>query len=147
MKISTKSRYGVRLLVDLARHYDQGPVHIGEIARRQDISIKYLERIIIPLKEAGLIDSVRGPKGGHMLSKSPDEIKIGEVVEILEEGISITDCIKSPQKCDRAKDCRTRDIWKMATDAMYEKLNSIRLSGLLGDENNINSNKQKKGNA
>ncbi len=131
MKISTKSRYGVRLMVDLAQHYDQGPICISSISERQEISLKYLERIIIPLKNAGLIESVRGPRGGHMLSRPPSEIPIGEVVEILEEGIFIAHCLKDPQKCDRYGNCRTRDIWKMATKAMYEKLNTIKLSELL----------------
>jgi Rrf2 family iron-sulfur cluster assembly transcriptional regulator len=131
MKLSTRTRYGTRLMVDLAQHYDQGRVQIGNIARRQDISIKYLEQIIIPLKKANLIKSVRGPKGGHMLTKSPDNIRIGEVVEILENGKNISHCVKDPQKCDRYSECKVRDIWEMASDAMYEKLNSLRLSELI----------------
>ena len=68
MKLSTRSRYGTRILVDLARHKDQGPVQIGEISKRQDISVKYLEQLIRPLKQANLVTSVRGPKGGHLLA-------------------------------------------------------------------------------
>lgn len=131
MKISTRSRYGSRLMIDLAQHYGQGPVHISDVAKRQNISIKYLEQIIIPLKKAGLIKSVRGPKGGHMLAKSPDDIRIVDVVEILERGINITPCVKEPQKCERHRECKMRDIWEMATEAIYEKLNSLRLSELI----------------
>ena len=75
----TKSRYGLRLLMDMARHYDHGPVQLGEIAKRQDISVKYLEQIIIPLKKAHYITSLRGRKGGHVLNKPPGEISVGNL--------------------------------------------------------------------
>ena len=72
MKLSTRSRYGVRILVDLARNSNQGPVQMGEISKRQDISVKYLEQLIRPLKQANMVNSVRGPKGGHLLTKKPE---------------------------------------------------------------------------
>ena len=84
MKLSTRSRYGARILVDLARHNDQGPVQIGEISKRQDISVKYLEQLIRPLKQASMVNSVRGPKGGHMLAKKPEEITLGQIVRLFE---------------------------------------------------------------
>jgi Rrf2 family protein len=118
-------------MVDLAQHYNEGPVQLGKIATRQDISIKYLEQLIVPLKKANLIKSVRGPKGGHMLSKSPSNIKIGEIVAVLENGINLTQCLEKPGRCDRAQDCKTRDIWEMATKAMYDKLNSVKLSEII----------------
>ena len=77
MKLSTRSRYGARILVDLARHNDQGPVQIGEISKRQDISVKYLEQLIRPLKQASMVTSVRGPKGGHLLAKEPEDNLVG----------------------------------------------------------------------
>ncbi len=117
-------------MVDLAEHYDNGPVQIGNIAERQGVSVKYLEQLIIPLKKAGFVQSIRGPKGGHMLAKSPDEITIGEIVKTLEGGINLAGCIENPDLCDRSEDCPTRDIWGMATDAMYDKLN-VKLSEII----------------
>lgn len=124
MKLSTRSRYGTRMMLDLAQHYDDGPVQIGEIAKRQDISVKYLEQLIIPLKKANYITSVRGPKGGHVLAKPPEEITVGEVVKVLEGGIDLTDCIENPDICDRSETCLTRCIWESATRAMFQELNS-----------------------
>ncbi len=127
MKLSTRSRYGTRMMLDLAQHYKEGPVQIGQIAKRQDISVKYLEQLIIPLKKANLITSIRGPKGGHMLAKSPKEITIGQIVEILEGGIDLTVCIADTNVCDRSSECLIRDTWEEATKAMYKKLNSVSL--------------------
>ena len=130
MRLSTRSRYGTRLMLDLAQHYGDGPVQIGEIGRRQDISVKYLEQLIIPLKKANYIRSVRGPKGGHELAKRPEEISVGEIVKLLESGISLSDCIENPDICDRYETCLTRGIWETATKAMYEELDSITLSDM-----------------
>lgn len=128
MKLSTRSRYGTRMMLDLAQHYKEGPVQIGEIAKRQEVSVKYLEQLIIPLKKANLIKSIRGPKGGHMLAKSPKEITVGQIVKVLEGGIDLSNCIEDADVCERSSDCLTRGIWEEATKAMYDKLNSIPLS-------------------
>jgi len=128
MKLSTRSRYGTRMMLDLAQHYDEGPIQMGDIARRQDISVKYLEQLIIPLKKVDFIKSVRGPKGGHMLARPPEEITIGEIVKVLEGGIDLSDCIGNPDECNRSSSCLTRGIWEEATKAIYDRLNSITLS-------------------
>ena len=119
------------MMLDLALHYREGPVRIGDIARRQDISVKYLEQIIIPLKEAKLIKSVRGPKGGHMLAKPPSKINVGTIVKVLEGGIDMTECVGNPKVCERSGDCAARSVWKAATKAMDDKLRSITLSDML----------------
>jgi Rrf2 family protein len=119
------------MMVDLAQHYDKGPVQIGDIAKRQDISVKYLEQLIIPLKKADYIRSVRGPKGGHMLTRPPEEITVGEIVKILEGGIDLSGCIENPDACERTERCLTRGVWEEATKAMYEKLNSTTLSKMI----------------
>ena len=131
MKLSTRSRYGTRMMQELAQHYDKGPIQIGDIAKRQDISVKYLEQLIIPLKKADLIISFRGPKGGHMLTKSPEEITVGEIVNLLEGGIDLAGCIENPEECNRSDSCLTRGVWKEATEAMFDKLNSITLSKMI----------------
>ena len=131
MKLSTRGRYGTRMMLDLAQHQGEGPVQIGDIAKRQDISVKYLEQLIIPLKKASYINSIRGPRGGHMLAISPEKITVGEIVKILEGGIDLTDCIGNPEICPRAEHCVTRDIWAETTDAIYNKLNSITLAKMI----------------
>jgi len=119
------------MMLDLAQHQGEGPVQIGDIAKRQDISVKYLEQLIIPLKKASYINSIRGPRGGHMLAISPEKITVGEIVKILEGGIDLTDCIGNPEICPRAEHCVTRDIWAETTDAIYNKLNSITLAKMI----------------
>ena len=128
MKLSTRSRYGTRMMLDLAKHYNEGPVQIGDIASRQDVSVKYLEQLIIPLKKANLVKSVRGSKGGHMLAKPPYRISIGQIVKVLEGGIQLSNCLESIDVCNRSSSCLTRNIWREATKAMCDKLNSINLS-------------------
>ena len=131
MKLSTRSRYGTRMMLDMAEHYDEGPIQIGDMARRQDISVKYLEQLIIPLKKAKYVKSVRGRKGGHMLAKLPEEITVGEIVNVLEGGISLCDCIENPQTCNKSTKCITRGLWGEATQAMYDKLTSVTLSDMI----------------
>jgi len=133
MKLSTRSRYGTRMMLDLAQHYDEGPVQIRNVSKRENISVKYLEQLIIPLKKANFIKSVRGPKGGHMLAKPPEAITVGEIVRVLEGGINLSSCIENPEVCDRTSDCLTRGLWEEATKAMYEKLNSATLSKMIND--------------
>lgn len=115
-------------MVDLAQHFEDGPIHLSGIAKRQNISLKYLEQLIIPLKKANLVQSVRGPKGGHRLAKPPEDITVGEVVHVLENGIDLSVCTMNPGSCERSETCKTRCLWEMATKAMYEKLNSVTLS-------------------
>ncbi|MBC8417371.1 MAG: Rrf2 family transcriptional regulator [Proteobacteria bacterium] len=134
MKLSTRSRYGTRMMLDLAQHYDEGPVQIGDISKREDISVKYLEQLIIPLKKACLIESVRGPKGGHMLAKPPGEITVGEIVSVLEGGINLTTCIENPDVCDKTNSCLARGVWEEATKAMYDKLNASTLAKMIEED-------------
>lgn len=136
MKLSTRSRYGTRMMLDLAQHYDEGPVQIRNVSKRENISVKYLEQLIIPLKKANFIKSVRGPKGGHMLAKPPEAITIGEIVRVLEGGINLSSCIENPEVCDRTSDCLTRGLWEETTKAMYKKLNSVTLSKMINEGSN-----------
>ena len=131
MKLSTRSRYGTRLMLDMARHYNEGPIQLGEIAKRQDVSVKYLEQIIIPLKKAQYITSVRGPKGGHILTRPPEKITVGEIVAVLEDGLSLVECIEFPTVCDRAPVCPTRLLWKEVSETMFGKLQSVTLADLV----------------
>ena len=118
------------MMLDLARHYDQGPVQMGDIANRQNISIKYLEQLIIPLKKAHYIESVRGPKGGHLLAKDPARITIAEIVELL-DGTGVTECVTDSSSCQRAEFCPTRLLWKEISEAVFDKLKTVTLADLV----------------
>ena len=134
MKLTTKSRYGTRLVLDMAQHYGPKAIQLSEIAKRQNISVKYLEQIIRPLKKANYIKSFRGAKGGHMLNKPPEEITVGEIVALLEDSPSLTPCVDDPTVCDRVDTCPTRLIWQEANNAMYEKLSQVKFSDLAAIE-------------
>ena len=132
MRLSTRGRYGTRLMVDLAQHYADGPISLAEIAKRQDLSAKYLEQLIILLKGAGLIQSVRGRRGGYMLARRPEEISVGEIVETLEGKLSVVDCVLEPELCYRATECPTRDIWVGMTGMLKQQFFSLSLGDILG---------------
>ena len=131
MKLSTRSRYGTRLMLDLAQHYREGPLQLGDIAKRQEVSVKYLEQIIIPLKKAHYIESVRGRKGGHVLTKPPEEITVGEIVALLEESSGLVECGQDTTVCERSDICPTRLLWKEAYEAMFDRLEAITLADLV----------------
>jgi Rrf2 family protein len=137
MKLSTKTRYGTRLILDMAQHYGQGAIQLGEIANRQNISLKYLEQIIRPLKKANYVKSFRGAKGGHMLTKPPEKISVGEVVAVLEGGKTLVRCEDNPKNCERVVSCLTRYLWLEAADAMFQRLSSITFADLLAIKKDI----------
>lgn len=130
MKLSTKGRYGVRALLDLALHQGEGLVLLKDIARRQEISLPYLEHLIAPLIAASLVKSTRGARGGVLLLKSPSEIKLSEVVQLLEGSIAPVDCVNNPALCHRSALCATRDIWVEMKEAMSQILDSTTLQDL-----------------
>ena len=127
MRLSTRGRYGTRLMVDLAQHYADGPIPLVEISKRQDLSAKYLEQLIILLKGNGLIRSTRGRRGGYMLARRPEEINMGEIIETLEGKLAIVDCVNEPELCDRSPECPTRGIWVGMTDMIRKQLFSLNL--------------------
>ncbi len=141
MKLSTKTRYGTRMILDMAEHYGNGAIQLGEIANRQNISLKYLEQIIRPLKKAEYIKSFRGAKGGHMLSKAPEEITVGEIVAILEGGDTLVRCDRDPEDCDRVDSCLTRYLWMEAASAMFQRLSAITFADLLNLKEDVCQNK------
>jgi Rrf2 family iron-sulfur cluster assembly transcriptional regulator len=135
MRLTTKSRYGTRLILDLAVNAKTGPVPLSDVSKRQNISLKYLEQLILKLKKAGLVKSQRGPFGGHMLAKPPDTIRIGDIVRTLEETTAITDCAEKEEKlcgvCNDAGDCLSRWVWIEASKAMFDRLDQITIGSLL----------------
>lgn len=131
MKLSTKSRYSARILIELARHHNTKLIQTSRIASKQNIPIKYLEQLITVLRKAGLIESFRGPRGGHRLAVDPSKISLGKIVRMFEGQTDLVQCIASPQTCTMADECRLRTAWKEATDALYEKLDVISIDRLL----------------
>ena len=130
MKLSTRARYGTRALLDLALHSDQAPVKLKNIARRQNISLHYLEHIITPLIGADIIKSQRGAGGGLWLGRPAGEIRLSEVVGLLEGSMAPVECISSPEVCNRSDWCATRDIWAELKQAIDGVLESITLEDL-----------------
>lgn len=131
MKLSTRSRYGVRMMVDLAGHYGNDPVFLKDIARREDISEKYLSLIVIPLRSAGLIQSTRGAHGGYVLTRPPEKINVGDIIDALEGNICLVDCVKNSRECSRARTCATRDLWSGLSAKIRETLGSVTLADLV----------------
>ena len=133
MKLSTRSRYGTRIVLELARHFGEDPTQVSEIARVQKIPVKYLEQLIRTLKQAKLITSVRGSKGGHQLNEEPGKITVGQIVRLFEGQTDLVECVSLPHKCTMADECRVRNVWIEATEAMYEKLDNITIADLICD--------------
>lgn len=131
MKLSTKGRYGTRAMLDLAFHYGDGPILLKDVARRQDVSERYLEHVVTPLKVAGLLTSVRGAGGGFTLAKPPSQIKLSEIIQAVEGSIAPVDCVDDPKLCPRADFCVTRDIWTELKEAMNGVLESTTLQDLV----------------
>jgi len=126
-------------MLELASRYGEGPIELKEIANKENISLKYLEQVIIPLRAAGLIKSVRGSKGGYALAKPPSEICLNEMVEILEGPLSLIECLHDPKICHRVSTCVTREIWEEVSDAINGIFRSITLEDL------VNRKKEKEG--
>lgn len=131
MKLSTRGRYGTRALLDLALRDGDGPVPLKDIAQRQQISLLYLEHLIAPLVAVGMIKSMRGAHGGVWLGKSPQEIKLSEVVGLLEGSLAPVDCVNDPKACPRSDSCVMRDIWVELKEAMDGVLESKTLQNLV----------------
>ena len=131
MKISTRARYGTRAMLELAINYEQGPILLKDIAEKQDISFRYLDQLITPLKIAGLVKSIRGKGGGYVLTKPPSQIRLSEVIQVLEGSLALVDCVDDPESCDRTEYCITRDVWNELKGAMVNILESLTLEELV----------------
>ncbi len=131
MKISTRTRYGARLMLSLGLSYDKGPIFLKDIAEKENISEKYLSQIVIPLKTAGLVNSFRGAHGGYTLGRSPAQITMKDVVEILEGDFDLAGCADNPSPCPRALKCVTRDLWSDLGNTIADKLSSTTVEDLV----------------
>ena len=131
MRLTTRSRYGTRMVMDIAKNEHKGPVRIQDTARRQEVSVKYLEVLIRELRMAGYIKSLRGPRGGHLLNVAPEGITLLNIVEVLEGDVHLVDCEKKPYLCGQYPVCVTRCIWRDLGQTIRNKLTSITIKDLL----------------
>lgn len=136
MRISTKGRYGARLMLELALYYGKGSVLLKDIAKREEISEGYLEHLLPSLKAAGLVNSSRGAHGGYTLAKTPSEITLREVVQALEGPLSPAECVHTPNVCQRVQSCVTRDIWKKLGEKISQTLESVTLKDMVEMQKN-----------
>ena len=133
MRLSTKGQYAVRAMVDLAYYSKDKPVTLQEIAEREDISINYLEQLFAKLRRKKIVNSVRGPGGGYVLAKKADEIRMGEIIEAVEESLAPVACVEGDNGCGRIDKCVTFKLWKGLGDRIKEFLNSITVQDLCDD--------------
>jgi len=131
MKLSTRGRYGVRLMFDLALHYGDGPIYLKDIAERQEVSAKYLWQLINPLKATKLITSTRGAHGGYVLGREPERISLKEILDVLEGSLCLVDCVDNPSICKRASSCVARDIWGEVSKGMRQTLENTTLAEMV----------------
>ena len=131
MKISARTRYGTRALLDVALHQDGSPVQLKDIAHRQQIPLHYLEHLISPLIAARIVRSTRGARGGISLVRHPQEVRLSEVVQLLDGSLALVDCIKSHEICPRSGLCVTREVWGEVSETINRVLESTTLQDLV----------------
>lgn len=147
MKLSTKGRYGLRAMIDLADYSEKTPQSIANIAARQSISDSYLEQLMAKLKKAGLIESIRGSQGGYVLAKPANEICVGDILRALEGDLSPVKCagLKGEEQCIGSDCCVTRNVWKRIDDSIQNAVDTIFLDELVEDNRKVRSNGMKQG--
>ena len=139
MKLSTKGRYAARAVLELALEYGTGPIMLRKIACKQEISVRYLERMMAKLANTGIVRSTRGQHGGFSLAKSPAEIKLSEVVQAVEGPIIPVSCVEDSHLCNRTNLCVTRDIWAQLQNAMLDVLDSFTIADMVELQKNKES--------
>jgi len=132
VKLSTKGRYGLRAMIEMAQSTVPGPITTHNIAQRQNIPERYLEQLMVPLRRAGLVKSVRGFQGGYMLIKNPQDITAGDIIRALEGPVAPVECVSevNPEACERSDNCLTRGLWLKMRDSIAEVLDSYTLADL-----------------
>ena len=142
MKLSTKGRYAIRAMLDLALQKRENPTMIKDISKRQNISDLYLEQLFNRLKAAGLVRSTRGPRGGFTLTRSPSMITMSDIVCAMEGSTAPVECVDNPSLCPRADSCVTRKLWLSMKQSMDGVLESTTLKDLVKQEKQSNTEKQ-----
>ena len=134
MILSTKGRYGLKIMYELALNYGEGPMPLKEVAQRQQLSETYLEQLIAHLKKAGLVRSIRGAQGGYELIRKPEEISVGEIIRTLEGPLAPSECVMDNEpECTKAENCVTRLIWEKIMEGINNVVDSITLNDMVND--------------
>ncbi|WP_077367774.1 RrF2 family transcriptional regulator [Anaerosalibacter sp. Marseille-P3206] len=143
MRLSTKGRYGLKAMFELALHYGEGPIPLNNVAEEQKISENYLEQLVATLKKNGLLESVRGAQGGYYLAKSPSEITVGNILRVLEGNMAPADCVidSDDTNCERAEYCVTKLVWTKIRDSINDVVDSITLQDMVDEHNTIMAKK------
>ncbi len=131
MKLSTRTRYGLRAVLEVAISSDKGPIQTKIVSQRQQISIKYLEQLMAILKSGGLIRGIRGSKGGYVLAKAPSQIKLSDIFNVLEGPVKTVECVENENYCAKTSECVARQVWAEVEDAINGVLQSISLQDLV----------------
>lgn len=142
MRLSTKCRYGVHAMYDLAQNDGAGPQTIRAIAERQLVPEQYLEQIIGVLRREGFVKSLRGAQGGYMLARKPEDISIGELIRLLEGPVLIADCMQDADACVRSGQCPSRLVWERLTSCIYDVVDGITLADMLEDGDRLEDSKE-----
>mgnify|MGYP003755639693 CR=1 FL=1 len=138
MRLSTRGRYGLKAMFQLALHYGQGPISIKQIALEQELSENYLEQLFSTLRKEGFLHSVRGAQGGYMLSKEPSQITVGQILRALEGNIAPHDCVVDEEfECSKEDRCVTKHVWMRIKNSIDEVIDSITLQDMLEDSKKI----------
>jgi Rrf2 family protein len=130
MRVTMKSDYGLRAMIDLATHYGEGPVPSGDIAGRQCVPEHFLDQLLVTLRRAGLLKSLRGPQGGHMLARPPAQISMSEVIRALDGSTAPMECLPTPGACQLTPGCAIRDVWRQVEDYTQQLLAATTLQQL-----------------
>jgi Rrf2 family cysteine metabolism transcriptional repressor len=131
MKLSTRTRYGMRAVIELSQHEEKRPLQLKTIAERQGISVKYLEQLMSLLRSAGFVRSIRGSKGGYVLARAPEQINLYDVFRCLEGAVSTAECTEDTDYCERAADCAAREVWLRVEEAIQGVLSSMTLADMV----------------
>jgi len=131
MKISARSRYATRILIDLAMNDHDAPIRTTLISERTGISVQFIEQILKPLKQSELVTSKRGAMGGYHLNRRPEDVSLGEIIRVMEGPIFLTDCCEDAKVCVRSRVCMTRDAWRRVSVVMADALDSLKLSDVI----------------
>ena len=131
MKLSTRTRYGMRAVIELAQHEEKRPLQLKVIAERQGISVKYLEQLMSLLRSAGFVRSIRGSKGGYVLARPAEQINVHEIFRCLEGAVATSECTEDVDSCERSADCAAREIWMRVEEAIKGVLGSLSLADVV----------------
>ncbi len=135
LQVTSRGRYALRVMLDLARHREEGVISLKTVAERQEISLKYLESLVCSLRRAGLVESARGKEGGYQLSRAPEDYSVEEILNCMEDSLAPVSCIRGGSAdCDRAENCPTLPMWQELDDLTRKYLESVTLRDLMSGE-------------